>query len=90
MYVPEPLVLEVFLGLIRTFEITCCIKGLPLLKKKTIPYSSDGSPPENKANQTTLLVSRPPVFLFLCGRAVIIYSILWHFEGVVSWNRPNN
>ena len=27
----------------------------------------------NKANQTTLLVSRPPVFIFLCRRAVIIY-----------------
>ena len=43
----------------------------------------------NKANQTTLLVSRPPVFIFLCGRAGSHY-LLWHFEGVVSWNRPNN
>ena len=38
-----------------------------------------------------ILVSRPPVFIFLCGREVIIhYSISWHFEGVVSWDRPNN
>ena len=31
-----------------------------------------------KANQTTLLVSRPPVFLFLCGRAVIIHYSLFN------------
>ena len=30
----------------------------------------------NKANQTALLVSRPPVFIFLCGRAVIIHYSL--------------
>ena len=44
----------------------------------------------HKANQITLLVSRPPRFIILCGRAVIIhYTILWYFEGVASWNRPN-
>ena len=32
----------------------------------------------NKANQTTLLVSRPPVFIFLCGRAVIIHYSLFN------------
>ena len=37
----------------------------------------------SKANQTTLLVSRPPVFIFLCERAVI-YSILWNFEGMMK------
>ena len=31
-----------------------------------------------KANQTTLLVSRPPVFIFLCGQAVIIYYSLFN------------
>ena len=31
-----------------------------------------------KANQTTLLVSRPPVFIFLCGRAVIIHYSLFN------------
>ena len=40
----------------------------------------------HQANQTTLLVSCPPFFTFLCGRSLFIIhcSILWHFEGVVS------
>ena len=45
----------------------------------------------NKANKTTLLVSRPPIFYISMRRVVIIHdSILWHFQGVVSWNRQNN
>ena len=43
----------------------------------------------DQSNYNALLVSRPPVFIFLCGQAIGHYS-LWHFEGVVSWNHPNN
>ena len=32
----------------------------------------------SKANQTTLLVSHPPIFIFLCGRAVIIHYSLFN------------
>ena len=47
--------------------------------------------PLYKAILITLLVSRPSLFiLILCGRAVITCAILLYFEGVASWNRPNN
>ena len=39
-----------------------------------------------KANQNTLLVSRPPLFKFLCGRVVIVHYSICNFEGVASWN----
>ena len=32
----------------------------------------------NKANQITLLVSHPPYFIVLCGRAVIIHYSLFN------------
>ena len=31
-----------------------------------------------KANETTLLVFRPPIFVFLCGWAIIIYYSLFN------------
>ena len=37
-----------------------------------------------KANQSILLVSRPPLFKVLCGWAVIIHYSICHFEGVAS------
>ena len=40
----------------------------------------------DKANQSILLVSRPPIFKVLCGRAMIIHYSICHFEGVASWN----
>ena len=39
-----------------------------------------------KANQSILLVSRPPLFKSLCGQAVIIHYSICHFEGEASWN----
>ena len=40
-----------------------------------------------KANQSILLVSRPPLFKFLCRQVVIIHYSVCHFEDVASWNR---
>ena len=40
-----------------------------------------------KANETTLLVSRPPIFVFSCGWAIIIHYSLFSilsFGGVVD------
>ena len=43
-----------------------------------------------KANQSILLVPRPPIFKVLCGWAVIIHYSICHFEGAASWNHPKN
>ena len=46
----------------------------------------------NKANETTLLVSRPPIFVFSCGRAVIIHYLLFNilaFWGCGFLEPPN-
>ena len=49
----------------------------------------------HKANQSILLVSRPPLFKVLYERAVIIHYSIRHSEGVASlnggaasWNHP--
>ena len=56
-----------------TGDLNICLPNQP-----GAACSGDIGKPDHKANQTTLLVSRPPVFIFLCGRAVIIHYSLFN------------